>query len=130
MIEEYLKKHDPVERAKRQKIKGKLEAEIKTEPSLGKVDHTQSCNVHNDEPNGVLTRQKKGRKRQPLPAKTKHQVYLKAGGQCMAIDPSGKRCQSTRFTEVHHIHPVAAGGENDIENLILLCSGHHGVAHQ
>ena len=34
-----------------------------------------------------------------------------------------------RKREVHHITPVAAGGTNDLENLVLLCGACHAKRH-
>ena len=70
------------------------------------------------------------KKRLPIKAKTKHQVQLKYSGRCGFIDQQGERCKSRRFLEVHHIQPVSRGGNNNLDNLILLCSGHHKIYHQ
>ncbi len=43
-------------------------------------------------------------------------------GNCM--------CCGYKFFEVHHIHSVSKGGDNEIENLILLCPNHHYEAHK
>lgn len=34
-------------------------------------------------------------------------------------------CKATRSLELHHIWPVAEGGKDDVENLVLLCRKHH-----
>jgi hypothetical protein len=39
-------------------------------------------------------------------------------------------CGATVFLEVHHIVPRAAGGRNEVANLVTLCSRCHGFAHQ
>lgn len=39
-------------------------------------------------------------------------------------------CSHSRFLEVHHIKPRAVGGQNDLENLITLCSGCHRLHHE
>lgn len=38
-------------------------------------------------------------------------------------------CSHTRFLEIHHKRPVARGGGNEMENLVTLCSGCHGLVH-
>jgi hypothetical protein len=38
-------------------------------------------------------------------------------------------CRSARNLDVHHIIEQAAGGPNELWNLILLCSGHHAALH-
>lgn len=119
IVDEYLRKHDPVEKAKRQKVKGKLNIEDIREEAL-------------DQPNEVQVSRPVGkgqRKRQPLPASVKHQVYLNSEGRCTVTDERGRRCRSTRFLEIHHIKPLSQGGGDDIENLTLVCSGHHRAIH-
>ena len=68
-------------------------------------------------------------KRKALPAHLKHQVYLNNNGQCASTDKEGKRCVSRRFLEIHHIQPLSRGGLDEIDNLTLLCSGHHKAEH-
>jgi hypothetical protein len=46
----------------------------------------------------------------------------------------GERCQfpgctHTRHLHAHHAVPWWAGGRTDIDNLVLVCSFHHGVIH-
>lgn len=40
------------------------------------------------------------------------------------ITPQGK-AQPARGNEIHHITPIAEGGEDEAGNLILLCPNHH-----
>lgn len=63
------------------------------------------------------------------PAWVKHTIHKKYQGQCGAMEPHGKRCESRRFLEIHHIRPISRGGSNHPNNLILLCSGHHKGKH-
>lgn len=67
--------------------------------------------------------------RQLISAETKHQLQLKYNGQCSYVDVKGQRCRQRRFLHIHHIHEVAKGGTNNINNLRLLCSGHHKLQH-
>jgi 5-methylcytosine-specific restriction endonuclease McrA len=76
-----------------------------------------------------MTRQQKFGKRKSLPAQIKHQVYLSNNGQCSSTDEDGKRCAARRFLDIHHIQPVSQGGSDELENLTLLCSGHHQAIH-
>jgi hypothetical protein len=39
-------------------------------------------------------------------------------------------CRHTRFVDAHHIEHWSAGGETSLENLMLLCSHHHGLVHE
>ena len=63
-------------------------------------------------------------KRTPIPASLKHQVSLRDQGQCQ--EPG---CRKSRWTDIHHIRPVCLGGQNELNNLITLCSGHHRLLH-
>jgi 5-methylcytosine-specific restriction endonuclease McrA len=64
-----------------------------------------------------------------IPAKTKHQVSLRDGAQCTYTD-RGKRCETRRWLDVHHVIPREHGGTNELENLTTLCSAHHRMEHQ
>jgi hypothetical protein len=39
-------------------------------------------------------------------------------------------CDRTRFTEAHHVHHWANGGETKLGNLVTLCSFHHRLVHE
>ena len=39
-------------------------------------------------------------------------------------------CRNSRFLEVHHIKPRSAGGGNDPDNLVTLCSACHRLHHE
>ena len=173
VMNEYISRHDPVEKAKRQKIKGKLQIIEKTSkmsaatPTPTPTPTPTSTSTSTDEAsiilkeNGVhseqiqkqdfhlpttnkaLTKCKskkiknvaqksrpEGMKRGALPAKLKHQVYLQSNGQCSAKERNGARCKAKRFLEVHHIHPVSEGGRDTLDNLTLLCAGHHKLVHE
>lgn len=68
---------------------------------------------------------------------------LNIGRKTRAISPALKRalasrdggcrfpsCNRTRFTEGHHIHHWADGGETKLTNLITLCRFHHRLLHE
>lgn len=101
LLEDYLKRKDPVERAQR---------------NAHKV--TKLC-AH-----------RVSRRREPLSAAVKHQVHLRDGGQCTHVGQNGERCDSRRWLHIHHIQPVSAGGSNELSNLATLCSAHHDLVHQ
>ncbi|MFN7906077.1 MAG: HNH endonuclease, partial [Pseudobdellovibrionaceae bacterium] len=56
-------------------------------------------------------------------------VHHKNESQCSHIDELGQRCQQRRHLHIHHIQPLSQGGTNQINNLIILCSGHHQAHH-
>ncbi|MGE0634587.1 MAG: HNH endonuclease [Pseudobdellovibrionaceae bacterium] len=59
----------------------------------------------------------------------KHLVQLKYNSQCAHSDSDGKRCSQRRYLDVHHIVQASQGGGDELENLTLLCSGHHKMIH-
>lgn len=143
LVQSYMKREDPVEKAKRAKIKGegpkkldqttsadheRVTDERATQPLRklcpGTVQKMPASNVKPiaDSPKLILS------KRKPFTAKQKHDVFFKYKGQC-AHEKNGKRCGQRRFLQIHHKIPVSHGGTNDSSNLILLCSGHHQVEH-
>src|SRR5690606_29401665 len=102
MGELYLEKHDPLKKAKRQKIRGKL-----LDRAAAKIENDMSARKivpgHD-------------RRRKPLGASIKHRVFLKYKGQCGHLNHSGKACSSKQFLEIHHKIPVSRGGSNDVDN--------------
>jgi len=67
--------------------------------------------------------------REKIPASVLHAVHLRDGRRCVHEFSPGKICGQMRFTEIHHVIPVASGGANSIENLITLCGAHHRAWH-
>jgi hypothetical protein len=39
-------------------------------------------------------------------------------------------CENRRFVDAHHVHHWARGGETKLDNLVLLCRGHHRLVHE
>ena len=144
LIELYLEKKDPVRRAKRQKIRGKVTAH--SLESVERVIKNLRGNSSHDELNpeemakpkqshgtqkgelSAVPRHRKS-KRKPIPAPILHQVQLRDEGQYSYYDSKGRRCSAKRFLEVHHRKPVAQGGGNEVANLQLLCASHHKMQH-
>ena len=58
--------------------------------------------------------------RKPIPRLVEKRLYKEANSQC-------PRCEQADVAtlQVHHIKPVAEGGSDDEENLIVLCSNCH-----
>lgn len=167
LIGEFLEKHDPVEKAKRQLVRGKLSATADEVASggpnrtagrltAGKHEGQMVKGREGEEGEGdrregegrevrVGNCKTKGRgedeqflrqvfeegasKRKPICAKKRHRLMLKFAGRCSHVDQNGNRCPSTRFLEIHHLKPLRLGGSDDLENLTLLCAGHHRGRH-
>jgi predicted HNH restriction endonuclease len=45
-------------------------------------------------------------------------------------NPSTTGCHNRRFVDAHHIEHWSAGGETNLDNLMLLCSRHHRLVHE
>jgi hypothetical protein len=107
IMEEFVGRHDPVARAKRQQVKkGNPTASVKTPVS------------------------RQAGPREPIQAHILHQVNLRDQRRCTHTNSRGKKCNQTRFIEIHHIQPVSQGGTHALENLMTLCSAHHGWVHR
>lgn len=68
-------------------------------------------------------------KRTPIPLPIQRAVLLKNDGRCTHRTPSGTRCNQTRWLHFHHLKPLSQGGTHTIENVSLLCGGHHRMIH-
>jgi 5-methylcytosine-specific restriction endonuclease McrA len=62
------------------------------------------------------------RKRRTISPALRQKIFLLAGHRC-------QRCGSRMFLVIHHLHPVAAGGEMGIVIIALICQGCHDLAH-
>src|SRR3712207_520738 len=96
----YMKARDPVQRA---------EASEKR-----KARHTQPVRV-------VKVRRPR---REHIPSQTRYAVWRRDASQC-TYEMNGKRCPCRRGLQIDHIQPVALGGTNELDNLRLVCRGHH-----
>ncbi len=64
--------------------------------------------------------------RTSIPAHIKRAVWQRDKGKCTFRDPLTKRCcESQKFLQIDHVHPLALGGDNELENLRLLCFEHN-----
>ena len=139
LLNEYLKKQDPVVRAKR--AQARLERKIK----LTKVRQdcakqkkpatpSQTVRLCMDRflKHDILPTQYSNRKkpRVPLNARQRHQVFHRDEGRCTFQLPSGQRCNNERWIQLHHLKPAHQGGSNELQNLQTLCSAHHDLTHQ
>ena len=103
---EYLKRHDPVEKATRV-----LRRKVKKDSARAESKVSKS-------------------KRKPMRAFIIHMVNNRDKGQCQARGPSGGLCLDRMWTDVHHIVPISHGGSDHISNLITLCRAHHRMVHK
>lgn len=145
VVEEYLKRHDPVERAKRNVMRRVSESKVSRSKgsqykrSQVKVKSSEDESVIDLTPEELVTRRVReirrialkgvSRSRKAIPRMILDQVYLRDEGRCTFILPNQKRCNQSRWTEIHHLQPVAEGGEHVLDNLTTLCSAHHERTH-
>jgi len=54
-------------------------------------------------------------------------LTVSAVARDLDVDPG---CNHTRFLEIHHIVSRSEGGNNDLNNLKLLCSSCHSLVHR
>ncbi|MDZ4678428.1 MAG: HNH endonuclease signature motif containing protein, partial [Oligoflexia bacterium] len=67
--------------------------------------------------------------RSSIPTQLKRQVILRDKDKCQHRYYDGSKCENQRFIEIHHKIPISHGGQNQIQNLTTLCSGHHKAQH-
>ncbi len=106
LTDDYIKRNDPLEIAKRQLVKKSQSKTLKSPVSLQ-----------------VPTQ------REPIYATLFHQIALRDERRCTHVNARGTRCDQRRWIEIHHKIPVSLGGKNTIENLTTLCSTHHRALH-
>ncbi len=63
-----------------------------------------------------------------IPAAVRAAVYKRDKGCCSFVSPSGRRCESRRFLELHHEQPYARGGAHTESCLTLRCRLHNDLA--
>jgi hypothetical protein len=61
---------------------------------------------------------------QDVTPKKRQAIFRRDGGKCCVPG-----CRASRYLEIHHVVPQAAGGSHELDNLTLLCEGHHHALH-
>jgi 5-methylcytosine-specific restriction endonuclease McrA len=115
MVEVFLEKKDPVKKAERT-VK-RCEESSQALPLNDRMIRKTEANVS-------------GSRRITLPASLKHALIARTEGRCMVNAPNGARCTQTRWLHIHHVTPLSEGGGHSLENLTVLCSGHHRMTHR
>ncbi len=95
--------------------------------SLRQIDPLEKPKrTNNRTRNSMPQRQCPPPQRRHLSKVERHQVWKKAKASCQFKDHnSGRCCQSSKGLEIDHIRPLGLGGNDQIENLRLLCREHH-----
>ena len=61
-----------------------------------------------------------------VPVQVQRAVWKRDEGRCAFVARSGRRCDSRRRLEFHHIDPYVLGGEATVKNISLRCRAHNG----
>ncbi|MEQ1878105.1 MAG: HNH endonuclease signature motif containing protein, partial [Bdellovibrionia bacterium] len=132
LLKFYIDRNDPIEKAKRNHGKHDANASVpgQKQPRHSLAQQPQDRKILIPSEGKILKpHSAKNRLRMPLDAKIRHAVNVRDGGRCVVKDPSGNRCDSRRWIEIHHKVPVHLGGRNELENLETLCHAHHRAIH-
>lgn len=121
--EEMVEREDPVKKAERT-LKRK-ERGTKPENKSG-----QNKRIQNQAPATVQASSSSRKQRAAIPALIKNMKWQSSQGQCEAVGALRNRCIEKTWLEMHHKVPVSQGGDNSIENLIVLCRSHHQEVHR
>ncbi|MGH2951192.1 MAG: DUF222 domain-containing protein, partial [Solirubrobacterales bacterium] len=125
-VEEPLLRADPASAAQPSESGGAHRAEIENGSRLSaETAHRLACDAsvvelreRNGEPLSV------GRKTRTVPPSMRRALRARDGG-CRFPG-----CHHHRFTQAHHIHHWALGGETSLANLVEVCSRHHRLLHE
>ena len=131
LMQENVRRNDPLEKAKRAEKKGKLSLvavdegtkadramkDADPKPLTRRVDHKSFPNDERKAPSRYR------------PSDVEHLVNLRDQARCTHIGFQGKRCENRRWLHKHHLIEFSKGGAHDVDNLETLCSGHHRIKH-
>ena len=98
----------------------------KAERSVSMVSSLVERNVAKTIPAVTLSSRKNPTR--TIPANIKHQVLVRDKGRCTLM-VHGRRCETRRWLDLHHIRPISKGGSNELKNLTTLCASHHKMLH-
>ena len=121
LTSEFLGRHDPVEKAKRQKVKMGDMTRVSKLPSVTVGKLVTSKGPQESDATPFI--------RVPIPAGVLHEINLRDERRCTQTLSNGSRCNQSRWVEIHHKIPVSQGGANTLDNLVTLCSTHHKFRH-
>ena len=117
LAKDYLRRKDPMQDATK---KG---GQIKT-VSVAELKSVTEHNVVSEAEMKIEALVKPARKR--IPFSLKRVVWTRDRGQCQHFNiTTGKKCGSPYLLEIDHIKRVRNGGDNDSNNLRLLCHSHN-----
>jgi hypothetical protein len=133
LLECFLGKHDPVQKAARAQSKTRKNQSAKRAQKAGKVAGEIAGEIvsatDQSRDRSLSKARQRTKSRSKLPAGIIHNVNNRDRGCCQARLPDGSVCGKTRWVHLHHIKPVSEGGKDLAENLVTLCSSHHRLWH-
>ena len=83
------------------------------------TDRTPGGEIGTSEP------QASERRRKHIAHQTRRDVLARGGVRCAFVGEDGQRCDARAFLQFHHRQAWARGGDDNADNLELLCSGHN-----
>jgi 5-methylcytosine-specific restriction endonuclease McrA len=110
-LKEWIRRHDPLEKADRAKKRQEKKAASKTQANCAGANGKSS--------------ETKQRKSRYIPASVRHEIFLRDGGRCTHVGADGRRCEATHGLEIDHMKAFCHNGSNHLENLRLVCRGHN-----
>ncbi len=111
-LTEYVRRHDPVAKAGRASRKARDRSRERSSPAE------------------ASKAERKKRRRSRTPSEVTHAVNQRDRNRCQYRMPDGTICGSRRWTQHHHIVPLADGGADCVENIVTLCATHHRLIHE
>jgi hypothetical protein len=140
----YIEKNDPLVKASRVAAKNKarnqaqgdgagegdVRVQSQTQSQARKsVEHRSTENAITPVPGQVQISRPNLKNKRFIPSKLEQAILLRDHGRCSYQMPNGKRCSERRWLDIHHIVPLSLGGQTTLDNLKLVCRGHHQVLH-
>ena len=60
-----------------------------------------------------------------IPRTTRDEIFDRDGHRCTYVAAEGTRCSATHDLQIDHVRPFALGGDNEADNLRVLCGAHN-----
>ena len=141
LMSEFKRKHDPVLKAKRVQARNagrKMEAvraetepiDPVSDPARDSRHFARDAETADTAHQAAVQKESSALNNRYIPAAFRHKLALRDLGKCSFVDRHGKRCNSGRWVQKHHVHHFAEGGSHDVENLETLCWAHHVMKHR